>query len=231
MSLKLYDLAAANPAIRFSPHCWRARLALAHKGLDVETLPWRFVEKERIAPSGQGLVPALVDGDTWVADSGKIADYLDQTYPDRPLFEGPQARAHARFLEIWVSRVLHPAILRQIVGELFSFLDEGDQTYFRETREKRFGMSIEAFSEGAEAALPALQATMDPLRVTLESQPYFGGEQPSYADYAVFGGFQWARVASSKDLLESGDPIAQWRDRILDAFDGLARSMPARAEQ
>jgi glutathione S-transferase len=45
MSMILYDLAGADPDLRFSPFCWRTRFALAHKGLPVETIPWRFTEK------------------------------------------------------------------------------------------------------------------------------------------------------------------------------------------
>ncbi len=228
MNLNVFELAAADPAIRFSPHCWRTRMAIAHKGLEANFQPWRFTEKERIAASGQGLVPVLVDGKAWVADSGSIADHLDRHYPDRPLFDSPQSRAHARFIETWVSRVLHPGILRQIIGDLFTLIDEGDKAYFRESREKRFGTRLESLSEAADAALPALRATLDPLRATLEGQAYFGGETSSYADYAVFGAFQWARVSSPKELLEPGDPIAAWRDRMLDAFGGVARAMPAR---
>ncbi|HZT50556.1 MAG TPA: glutathione S-transferase N-terminal domain-containing protein, partial [Stellaceae bacterium] len=79
--LQLYDLAAAEPDRRFSPYCWRARMALAHKGLEVETIPWRFTEKERLAPTGQGRVPVLVDGERWVWDSWAIAEYLEDRYP------------------------------------------------------------------------------------------------------------------------------------------------------
>ena len=53
MSLKLYDLAGAQPERHFSPYCWRVRMALAHKGLDVETIAWRFSDKELLAQSGQ----------------------------------------------------------------------------------------------------------------------------------------------------------------------------------
>lgn len=60
MSLKLYDLAGAQPERRFSPYCWRIRMALAHKGLEAEVIPWRFSDKAVLAPSGQGKVPVLV---------------------------------------------------------------------------------------------------------------------------------------------------------------------------
>ena len=45
MSRLLYDLAAADESIRFSPHCWRTKLALAHKNLEYETIPWHFTDK------------------------------------------------------------------------------------------------------------------------------------------------------------------------------------------
>ena len=48
MTIQMYDLAGADPAVRFSPYCWRTRMALAHKGLAVESVPWRFTEKDRL---------------------------------------------------------------------------------------------------------------------------------------------------------------------------------------
>ena len=63
MTIRMYDLAAADPAVRFSPYCWRIRMALAHKGLDVETIAWRFTDKSAISFSGQGSVPVIRDGD------------------------------------------------------------------------------------------------------------------------------------------------------------------------
>ena len=67
MTIELYDLAGADDRIRFSPYCWRARMALAHKGLSVETVPVRFGEKEKIEFSGQKLVPVIRDGDNVIA--------------------------------------------------------------------------------------------------------------------------------------------------------------------
>ena len=47
-----------------------------------------------------------------------------------------------------------------------------------------------------------------------------------YADYIVFGPFQWARVVSPFKLLAEEDPIHAWREKLLDAFDGMARKSP-----
>ena len=82
--IKMYDLAGADENRRFSPYCWRIRLALALKGQDVEYIPWRFTEKDKIKFSGQERVPVLIDGNKTVSDSWEIAKYLENEYPDSP---------------------------------------------------------------------------------------------------------------------------------------------------
>jgi len=97
MTRKLHDLAGADPNRRFSPYCWRTKLALAHKGLDVETIPWRFTDKDAIAFSGQGRVPVLIDGEIVVWESLAIIEYVAETRPDARLWPTDRAaRAHAR---------------------------------------------------------------------------------------------------------------------------------------
>ena len=223
MALQMYDLAGADPARRFSPFCWRIRMALAHKGLAVETIPWRFTEKERIAFSGQGLVPVLVDGDAVVSDSWTIACHLEDHYPDRPsLFGGEGGRAMARFIGAWTDGVVHPLVARCVVKDIHDVLAPADQPYFRDSREKRFGATLEAWQEGRDQHVLALRAALNPLRFTLGKQPFLGGEAPNYADYTVFGAFMWARNVSSFPLLVADDPVHAWRGRLLAAFDGLA---------
>jgi glutathione S-transferase len=69
-------------------------MALAHKNIKAETISWRFTEKEIIAPYQSDKVPVLIDGETSVAGSWVIANYLEDTYPDRPsLFGGEGGRA------------------------------------------------------------------------------------------------------------------------------------------
>ncbi|MCK8786215.1 glutathione S-transferase family protein [Roseomonas sp. NAR14] len=227
MARMLYDLAGAEPERRFSPYCWRIRLALAHKGLDVETVPWRFAEKAAIAFSGQGLVPVLVDGETVVSDSWRIATYLEEAYPDRPsLFGGPAGMALTRFVANWADAVVNAGLARLIVSDIPAHLDPGDLDYFVSSREKRFGMKLDAVTAGREERVAEFRQALHPLRMTLRTQPYIGGEAPDYADYAVFGGFQWARCVSRFPVLEADDPVAAWRGRLLDAFGGLARRAP-----
>jgi glutathione S-transferase len=227
MAAILYDLAGADPAHRFSPYCWRSKMALAHKGVPTEAVPWRFTEKEAIAFSGQGLVPVLVDADNAITDSTRIADYLEARYPEAPsLFGGTAGRALASFVAGWTDTILHRAIGRFVVSDIIGHLAEPDQGYFRQSREARFGNKLEAVTADREARLPAFREALAPLRAMLNVQPYLGGAAPLYADYIVFGAFQWARTVSGFELLAADDPVHAWRDRMLDAFDGLARKAP-----
>ena len=225
MALQLYDLAGAEPERRFSPYCWRTKLALMHKGLAFETIPWRFTEKDAIAFSGQGRVPVLLDGDRVVFNSWTIATYLEDSYPDRPsLFRGDGGRAVTRFVNAWADTILIGGILRLVVTDIFAHLHDKDRAYFRETREKRLGATLEAVSANRNTDVLTFRKTLEPVRTVLAAQPYFGGEMPAYADYAVFGCFQWARCISSFPLLLNDDPVWAWRDRLLSTFDGFARN-------
>src|SRR5919108_5981234 len=101
----LYDLAGAEDDRRFSPYCWRAKMALKHKGLEFETIPWRYTEKDKIAYTGSTTVPVIVDGNRAVYDSWEIAVYLDEAYPSRPgLFQGTESRALTLVLHHWTVR-------------------------------------------------------------------------------------------------------------------------------
>jgi glutathione S-transferase len=228
MAIVMYDLAGADPALRFSPYCWRIRMALAHKGLAVETVPWRFTEKAVLAFSGQGRVPVIRDGDAVVSDSWSIAEYLEATYPDRPsLFGGATGRAHARFINSWADGVILGGIARLIVRDLLDVVDPKDRTYFRESREARFGMSLEAVQQGRETRVADFRASLLlPVRLVLGRQKWLGGDTPSYADHIIFGTLQWPRCVSRFELVAADDPIAAWRERMLDLFDRLARKAP-----
>jgi len=229
LSRLLYDLAGAND-LRFSPYCWRARMALLHKGLDFETEPCRFTEiGEKVAFAGHDRVPVLVDGDHTVADSWRIALHLEDAYPDRPsLFGSPEGLAHARFMAHWVNLAMSAALAPAIVADIYDAIDPADRDYFRTSREKRFGRSFADLRVDAPAAVARVRHLLEPVRLTLTEQPFLSGERPLFADYILFGHFQWARCSSPQQVLAEDDPLRPWRTRMLDLFDGYARAAPCR---
>jgi glutathione S-transferase len=223
MSIVLYDLAGADPAVRFSPYCWRTRFALAHKGLPVETVPWRFSDREVIAFSGQGKVPVIRDGERVVSDSWAIAEYLEDLVPTPTLFGGATGRAHAAFVNAWADGVLVGGIARFIVRDLVDTIEPGDRAYFRSSREARFGCSLEEVQAGREDRVAGFRDLLMPVRLVLRRQAWLGGAAPSYADHIVAGTLMWPRCASRFSLLDSDDTVAQWLERVLDLYGGLGR--------
>lgn len=224
-ALRLYDLAGVDDELRISPFCWRIRMALAHKGLPFDVVPWRMVEKDRIAGSGSATVPVIADGDRRIGDSWTIARYLDDRYPERPLFDSPQARAYGLFIHHWTERTLHPLIVPLILEDVLAVLHPMDSAYFRSSREAAFGKPLEAVLDRSPAAFARLKEAVAPTRRTLRHSAFLGGTAPAYGDYIVFGAFQWARCCSNAPLLaERGDPMLDWFERMLDLHDGLARA-------
>jgi glutathione S-transferase len=228
MAITLYDLAGADAERRFSPFCWRTKMALAHKGLEFETVPWRLTEKDQLPQPNAGRVPVIVDGGHVVHDSSTIAEYLETRYPDHPsLFGGEAGRGLARFVQNWTETVMHAAILRFVLLDIHHHIGPADHPYFRQSREERFGATLENVVKDRDQRLPAFRESLTPLRRTVERQDFLGGTAPAYADYIVFGAFQWARAISDYKLLAADDPVAAWRGRMLDLFGGLARKSPA----
>ena len=223
--IELYELAATDDKQVFSPYCWRIRLALHHKGLLFKSIPWRMTEKDRIAFADTERVPVLVDGEQKLSDSWKILEYLDERYPTPSL---EMNRAELRFFRHWTEMVMFPGMIRMIVDEIHKTVHEKDRDYFRATREKTFGMPLEEFAANKEAKLEEFRKSLNPLRATLKAFDFLGGSQPNLADYLVFSGLMWARCTSPMPLLAEEDSVFAWRERMLDLFDGMARSIPCR---
>lgn len=228
MTIILHDLVGSDVTRPFSPHCWKAAMALAHKGLPFERNSVCFTGVPGIEGGVSETVPVIRDGSQVVADSFLIADYLEKAYPDRPsLFGGEGGQAMARFVEAWSQSTLHPALNVIALKEIHDMLAPEDQAYFRPTREVRLGRTFDEVAQAREAEIEGFAARLTPLRVMLKSQPFIGGSSPLFADYIVFGALQWVRVVSTARLLEEGDVVADWFERCLDLHDGLGRSVPA----
>ncbi len=216
---KLYDLAGADPAVRFSPYCWRIKLALAHKNLPFETIAWRFTDKDAIEFSGTGKVPVLIDGDLVIHDSQDIAEYLEAAYPNEPtLFNDPPTRGLTKFVKNWAELVLHPAIARVALPGIFALIADKDKAYFRKSREANFGATIEEVAAKRESYLAAFKAAVVPIRASLQTQAFIAGPGPTYADHIVFGALKWGVMTSPVPLLEADDPITLWMNKLLETY-------------
>ena len=222
--VRLYDLAGVRDEFRISPFCWRIRMAIAHKRLPVEIIPWRMIEKDKIVSANSITVPVVVDGTSVVADSWAIAEYLDRAHPEHPLFDSAQARAYCLWIHHWTERIVHPLIVPLILEDVLRVLHPKDIDYFRKTREKAYRKSLEAVFDRSPEAFGRLAAALGPVRRVLRQSEFLAGDSPAYGDYIVFGAFQWARCCSAVELLsDRNDPMLLWFDRMLNLHGGIGR--------
>jgi glutathione S-transferase len=91
---------------RYSTNVERVALALAYKGLEVESVAVDPADRSVArAVSGQDLVPVLVDGDDVITDSTRILHHLERRFPDPPLFPSdPAAAAEVEVFLDWFNR-------------------------------------------------------------------------------------------------------------------------------
>jgi glutathione S-transferase len=223
LSLTLYELVDGEGR-RYSPYCWRIRMALAHKGLEAATeLCWHSDTK--LAFSGQSLVPVLVDGARVVSDSWNIACYLDEAYPDRPpLMDGEQGRSFAKFVNRWTDTVVGRPLVRSLYLDIWKTLHpDADRDGFRRRREERNGATLEALRANRDKDFEEFNRAIAPLDHLLRDQAYVAGSAPAYVDYIVFGTLQMPRRLGDIDPLagEHG-AIRSWRDSMRKLFGGLA---------
>ena len=103
----------------------RLRIALALKGLSVDSLPVNLRTEQHVGAdykgvNPQGLVPALVlDDGRLLTQSPAIIEWLEEAYPEPPLLPAePLARARVRELAAIVGCDIHPVNNRRILQTL-----------------------------------------------------------------------------------------------------------------
>lgn len=184
-----------------SPYARKVRVALKEKGLEFEMKLEKVWERrpEFLALNAAGTVPVLVDGDTTLADSGVICEYLEEVYPDKALIYGtPVQRAEVRRLVAWFDQ---------------KFAREVSDNLYREKMMKRFLGLGEPNSSAVRAGYQNIHYHLDYIGWLTERRRFLAGERFSLADIAA------AAHLSSLDYL--GDvpwdqhvPAKDWYARI-----------------
>lgn len=225
--IRLHELVIDNGRCA-SPFVWRVRYALAHKGLDFESVQLGFTDIPAQFGGKFKTVPILEHGETVMTESWDIVLYLDRRFPDKPaLFTGAPELAMVRLTDAWFTAEVQRRLFRVYVKDVYDCARPADRPYFRASREKNMkGATLESFTADRAANLPAIRTALNPLRMHLEKFPFVGGSSPNFGDYIVLSSFQWVASVSTLPLLTADDSLRAYIDRGFDLYGGLGREAP-----
>lgn len=187
-----------------SQYSEKVRLILDYKGLayrKIEVTPGTG-QWELFRLSGQRQVPVLKDGKTIISDSTEIARYLDQQYPDRPLFPtDAQQRGLCLLIEEWADESIGVKSRKALFGALSqdqnfrkSLLPATTPDVVKSLVEvvpndvlKVLGFGVGYSPDVVKSAVADLKQDLEALCLLLSDRPYLVGNQPTLADLAVAG--------------------------------------------
>jgi len=117
-----------------SPFAWNVWLVLEHKQLPYQFNLLSFQNRELkqaqyLAINPRGKVPALVDVDFAIWETSAIVEYLEERYPEHPVFPAnPRDRAIVRRLSAEAYSYLYPELRKLMDLTLFRPDGDGDPT-------------------------------------------------------------------------------------------------------
>jgi glutathione S-transferase len=197
--MKLYRAA-------FSTNAERVALALAHKGIEVESVWIDYSDRSAVeAVSGQGLVPVVEDGDVVVHDSPRILAWLEERNPDPPLFPASDPRrAEVEVLIDWFNAVWK-TWPNGIEAELGKTLPD---------------------QEAIDAHSYSMRTALDHFERLLSGRDYLMGDEFSVADCIVFPFVKFAlkrdpdddelfhRILDEHQSVEGRPLLRAWIERV-----------------
>ena len=150
-----------------------------------------------------------------------IATYLDEKYASATPLLGDGRQARTEEIEGLLGPHGFKAFFPLFIHDIYAGLPEKDQVYFRESREKRFGATLEELSANRDDRLPAAREGLQPLRDALGGKPWYNGDDPGYSDYVVLAFFAWLKGCAGTPPLAAGDPLLDYIERGFALYDGI----------
>jgi glutathione S-transferase len=178
----------------------KVRIAMLEKGIEFEIDPTctPSQKEEFVARTPMGKVPFLeIDGQTLI-ESQVICEYLEDAYPDKPLYpRDPLARAQVREL-ITVMELHVELVARRLYGQVF-FGQPADED-IKQAVEKDLAKGLRA------------------LKRLVKFDPYIAGSELTLADCAAFVHLPLVALATKlaygRDFLEDMSQLKPYIEKL-----------------
>lgn len=205
------------------PFCWKVKALLGYKKIPYESVEVHPLNKKEIGFSKDyKKVPIFIDAaGKQVNDSTPIMQYIDELYPDTPVFakDASEREKEAKWLK-WADatlvRALPPLIYRNFGDSLkaFDYITQQEKfNWFQQRTIKYSGAMVmtlvakkSAKEQGIADPEAHLKKCLKDWAGALGSGDYLGGSKPNAADLAAFGilksietlpAFRWIRDNST----------------------------------
>ncbi|THU86505.1 hypothetical protein K435DRAFT_805055 [Dendrothele bispora CBS 962.96] len=212
--LVFYDFPSKKPGVNaWNPNTWKTSFYPQSR--------WNRPHPTTRKPDGSPMytLPVIVDPNTGtsVSDSLLIADYLDKTYPDKPILIPAGTRAlHEAFLDALTPN-FYPT-MRFSMLKICEILNPRSEAYIREARKNDVLKMLNAASiedvypkgDEAEVEWKKFEEGMKNVAKWMDSNERFVmGDMISFADF-VLGGFLQANKKMWGEQSKEWKDIASW---------------------
>lgn len=212
-----------------SPFCNKVRRCLRHKGLDYSVVNYNGLLALNAAKlSKVGKLPVVDFDGHRVQDSAAIARYLDEKYPDKPLYpREPRALAEARMWEDWAAqslyfyeiyfRMLDPVSLERGLDLIAEGRPAYERAILKFVFKRRYPRKLQEQGlarMSREQVETLFFARLDDIDTLLDGRQYLGGDAPNIADFSVVGQLdELIRTSELKGRILGYPRIAAWLAR------------------
>ena len=222
-----------------SPFVRKVGCCLYYKKLPFEFVPVNPMDPRAITFTGQTQVPVLQIGDEWRIDSTALAEWLDELFPDKPLFgQSQQDKEKILVLDDWVTNSLilssfravydtpvpMTGKLRQIAWRFAAIVssqtplaDEVRNAWPEILQTAPFIKHMMCHVDTSESVQEMRNRIGMELIQHLQAGPFFGGRtEPSLVDFAIFPQLVFGYMVGCDDKLAVAEvpELREWIERI-----------------
>lgn len=193
-----------------APSPRRARILLKEKNAEFETVNIDLVNAEQLGDAYKAInpsctVPALqLDDGTILTENAGIAAYLEQAYPDTPMFG--RTPAEAGLIADWTARIEFQGLFA--VAEALR-----NSSPMMKGRAITGAVNYEQIPELAERGLARLKLFFDSLNEHLEGRQFIATDEFSNADITAVVAVDFARIVKVK-AQEHHSNLIRWRSDL-----------------